>query len=552
MNYQMIRNAREKFLWLFLFILLYPACLLAQNHTQSESEVDEIYINWYNKDDSATDIPGISAERAYDELLKNRKSKTVIVAVIDGGVDTAHEDLKGKIWTNEKEIPGNGIDDDHNGFIDDIHGWNFLGNAKGENIEHETLELTRLYKKYADHFGDKTKKQIPAAELDDYKQYEEISRAYLKELIKVKGDQQTYTRFLEVYKNADSTIKKYLKKEEYTTSELKAVKSYNTEVNDAASMLIVLKENDLTQKKLEKLKKSKDDKLEYNLNPDYDIRQEIIGDNPERLNDMPYGNNDVCGPDPSHGTFVSGIITANRNNSVGVNGIADNVLIMSVRAVPNGDERDKDVANAIRYAVDNGAQVINMSFGKDYSPQKIWVDEAILYAESRGVLLVHAAGNDSKDLDEEPDFPSPLLISGRTATNMLTVGASSIHKNENFVSYFSNYGRKMVDLFAPGENIYGLKPHNKYELGDGTSFAAPMVAGTAALLKSYYPELTADLLKTIILQSATQYHKLRVRKPSQEGKSGKKKFYKLSASGAELNAYNAIKMAEQQKAAFLK
>ncbi len=538
-------NLSGKIFTLCIVACFNAAALFAQTPAPIKEKVDERYINWYNKDYSAPDTAGIGTEKAYNDLLKNMKSQTVIVAVIDGGVDTTHEDLKGKIWTNEKEIPGNGIDDDHNGFIDDVHGWNFLGNAKGENIEYEELEVTRLYKKYADRFGNKSAKQISEGDKADYKQYLVIEAAYLKELIKAKQNQQLYTRFMDAYNNADSTVKKYLKKNKYTVDDLKAVKSYNNEVNDAASMLIVLDQSGLTKPKLEELKEHEDSRIAYHLNPDYNPRSDVIGDDPEKLNDMPYGNNDVMGPNPSHGIFVSGIIAAIRNNSIGIDGIADNVKIMPIRAIPDGDERDKDVANAIRYAVDNGAQIINMSFGKDYSPQKKFVDDAILYAESKGVLLVQASGNDAKDIDKESNFPSSKNMNYGNLSSWITVGASSMYMDKNLVASFSNYGRKTVDLFAPGVDIYGLKPHNKYELGDGTSYAAPMVSGVAALLKSYFPQLSGQQLKNILMQSGTQHKKLRVYKPSEEGKKGKKKFFKLSVSGSELNTYNAVKMATQ-------
>jgi len=276
-----------------------------------------------------------------------------------------------------------------------------------------------------------------------------------------------------------------------------------------------------------------------------DKHDEIVGDNVNDINDRFYGNNDVMGQFGFHGTHVSGIIGALRKNGVGMDGVADNVKVMLVKAVPDGDERDKDVALAIRYAVDNGARIINMSFGKSFSPHKDWVDDAIRYADSKGVLLVHAAGNDGNNNDSTDNFPNPDFADNTHPSNFITVGASSNGKTGPKIAGFSNYGKKSVDLFAPGVQIYSTVPGgNKYGSASGTSMAAPVVAGVAALVLSYYPELTAKQLKEVLEKSASPLPDgtKNVSKPNTPGVQVP--FADLSITGGLVNAYSALQLAE--------
>jgi len=283
--------------------------------------------------------------------------------------------------------------------------------------------------------------------------------------------------------------------------------------------------------------------VEYGYNENFDSRK-IVGDNYNNVYEKGYGNNDVTGPDALHGTHVAGIIAANRKNNLGIAGIADNVKIMSVRTVPNGDERDKDVANAIIYAVDNGASVINMSFGKSFSPQKEAVDKAVKYAEKKGVLLVHAAGNDGEDIDKENNFPTRKYLDGKEAKNWIEIGASSYGADDDFVASFSNYGKKGVDVFAPGVEIYSTVPDNHYLIEQGTSMAAPMVTGIAAMLMSYFPELSAEEVKDIIKKSTRKFDGLKVVEP---GTKKKVELSDLSNTGGLVNAYEAVRMAQELK-----
>jgi Subtilisin-like serine proteases len=508
------------------------------------------YYNWYNLDPLKDKTVGIGTERAYNELLKGKTLTSVIVAVIDGGVDIKHEDLQGKIWVNKGEIPGNGIDDDHNGYVDDVNGWNFIGGPEGKDIEQETLELTRLYKKYSDKFKGVDKSALSENDLKEYTEYEKIKSKYLEKANKALESFQNIQNFTKVYKFSDSIISSMLHKTDYNYKDIKKIKTGdNEQLKAIKKFLCGLYKNGFNAKEYDDYLKYTSSRINYQFNYKFNPRS-IVGDNPEVWNDKAYGNNDIIGPKPDHGTFVSGIIAGNRHNNLGIKGIADSVKIMVVRAIPDGDERDKDVANAIIYAVNNGAQIINMSFGKDYSPQKKFVDDALELAESRGVLIVHAAGNDAENIDTMAHYPNNFDLAGKKIMDSwITVGASSQKPNKELAGSFSNYGKKEVDLFAPGVRIYSSKPDNRYEEGDGTSFAAPMVTGAAALLKSVYPSLTAAQLREILLKSSTKYPKLKVYQPNDNDDKNNKRikvaFESLSQTGGVLDVYEALKLAGQ-------
>ena len=423
-------------------------------------------LNWYNQEGQ-----GMYTEKAYN-YLKKKKSQTVIVGVIDSGVDIEHEDLKGQIWVNEDEIPNNGIDDDNNGYIDDVHGWNFLGNAKGEHVNDARLEKTRILAQLKDKYDGIDPNSIDQD--DEYKLYLQVKE-------EVAADRAQFEQYMDMIDQLPKEAQDYIRSQ-----------------------------------------------MDYNLNVDFDDRS-LIGDDPDDFTDTNYGNNDVEGPDALHGTHVSGIIGALRGNGLGGDGVAENVKIMSLRAVPNGDEFDKDIALAVRYAVDNGAMVINMSFGKAYSPHQKEVYEAFKYADSKGVLLIHAAGNDAKDIDVEPNYPTSMYsFQTEPLDHFVTIGASTKNKGEEMVASFSNYGAKGVDVFAPGFEIYNTIPQSKYRNLQGTSMAAPMVAGAAAMLKSYFPKLSMKEIKEVLYSTSVRY-------PKVDG------FAEKSVTGGVINIYNAAK-----------
>ena len=515
----------------------------------AQSVQKEIPRDWFLLDPEQDSLQGVSAERAYETLLKGQPSKTVLVAVIDSGIDIEHEDLKSVIWVNEKEIADNGIDDDKNGYVDDVHGWNFIGGKNG-NVNADTYELTREYmrlsKKYDGADSVKNRKKAKT----EYASYLKLKDKYQK--LKVKNEQQYqfYSGMYKYTKASIDTLKKYFKTDTLVPYDVKNLTTDRPSLLFAKSVVgrvyKTVGDDAPLDEYLSQVKEGVDYFeviVKYGYNTEFDSRQ-IVGDNYSNLFEKGYGNNDVKGPDPLHGTHVAGIIAADRKNKLGIKGIADNVKIMVVRAVPNGDERDKDVANAIVYAVDNGAKIINMSFGKSFSPEKEMVDRAVKYAEQKGVLLIHAAGNEGDDIDMEKNFPTKKYLNGKEAKNWIEVGASSWGSDENFVGSFSNYGKKGVSFFAPGVQIYSTTPGNTYKNEDGTSMASPSSAGVAALLMSYFPNLTAIEVKDILEKSTRKFDNLKVQKP---GSKELVSFSELSSSGGLVNAYEAVKMAKERK-----
>lgn len=513
-----------------------PLCIYAQNTPKP---------NWQNLDLKTDTTFGISTEKAYAELLKGKKATPVVVAVIDGGVDIEHEDLKAVIWTNLKEKAGNGKDDDKNGFVDDVHGWNFIGSAKG-NIDYENLEATRIVRKFQPKFKDVTSEaNVSAADLADYKTYVIAKVDYDKQLAPAQANLKGIKAFSDALdeimktKPADKSVVDFFKSYEPTTPMQTRIKTIMGR--------FVTKDSDFDDFKKNQIDaglKHYSEVVNYHLNLDFSPRS-IVGDNQNNDNEHNYGNNDVDGPDADHGSHVSGIIGAVRDNNLGIKGVADHVWIMSVRTVPNGDERDKDVANAIRYAADNGAKVINMSFGKPYSTDKKVVDDAVKYAISKDVLLVHAAGNDNKNLELPINTNVPNRVyedKSGIASNWIEVGASGFKDDETLKASFSNYGKTMVDVFAPGVRIKSTTPKSTYSVFDGTSMASPVVAGLAALIRSYYPKLTASQVKEIILKSAVKVnHDVTL---VVEGQAPTKvPFSDLCVTGGIVNAYDALKLA---------
>ena len=371
--------------------LAYASMLLCSSAFAQKSEVPK---NWHQLDLATTGFNGISLQKAYDVIkTKKLKSKRVIVAVIDSGIDTLHEDLKPILWTNPNEIVGNGIDDDKNGYIDDVHGWNFIGGKDGRNLKEESLEAARVYYKLKAKWDGKTVAIYDAdkRELADFKRAEKTvlgeDAGFAPSPVMLKNMQKGLMK-------SDTLLQKVIGKETFTGNELEKYETKDiAEKKAKATFIGVMKPNgamEQTNKEfldgLAEYISSIEQKEKAKTTPPAEKRKDIVGDDETNFNDRSYGNNDIMANTPFHGTHCAGIIAAARNNGKGVDGIADNVRIMMLRCVPDGDEHDKDIAMAIRYAVDNGAQIISMSFGKDFSPEKQWVDDAFRYAESDGFL----------------------------------------------------------------------------------------------------------------------------------------------------------------------
>lgn len=505
---------------------------------------------WHQMDLKKDGYYGVSLSEAY-QLLKGKKSKTVVVATIDSGIDTLQQDLRPILWVNTKEIPGNGKDDDHNGYVDDIHGWDFLGGPNGKCDYNETTEEVREYNRL------KGKYESTSTAVDhntkEYAYWVKVKSVHDSTIVKSTRELEQLEPAMNVLMATSGYIKRALNLkagQTFSLKDLDRIKAANDTINDSKLVWNMFFQEEGPNSTNDKVIKDLADylvKLNNDISPDLDSRYRIVGDDPNVQDGKPYGNNLLKFEDAMHGTMVAGFIGAIRNNGYGIDGVADNVRIMAIKAVPNGDEYDKDIANAIMYAVNNGAKIINMSFGKKLSPHKAWVDAAFKYAAAHDVLLVQAAGNDSQNVDVVPDYPNDTFEDGSAtdADNVINVGASGPKADDHLAADFSNYGKKNVDLFAPGYKVTSVTNNAELNTEDGTSFASPITAGIAALLLEYYPNLSARQLKQIILQSAKPVNGLMVYKPG--SKTDKVEFTSLSKTGGIVNAYDAVLIASKVK-----
>ena len=485
---------------------------------------------------------GIALHQAYSLLDSTARSpKKVVVAIIDSGSDVDHEDLKDNIWINNDEVVGNMLDDDANGYVDDVFGWNFIGGQDSSHVNYDTYELTRVYMKGLELFSVfDTLTNIPDSLTDEYLQFKDIEEEFEaerssleSELIQIKQLQQNIESILFFL---GETSLDSVEVNNYLSDEIEP----SMQMQEALGFVALLQDNGINEQLIDEYIEQIGVQLEYGYNISFDPRS-IVGDDYEDLDNRFYGNSDVKGPDYDHGTHVAGIIAANRDNNIGAIGITQ-VELMIIRAVPNGDERDKDVANAIRYAVDNGADVINMSFGKSYSPELFYVQQAIEYAAQNEVLMVHAAGNDGANIDSVANYPSPIISDGSSSPYLITVGASGWQGVNELAASFSNYGASTVDLFAPGVDIYSTMPNQEYELSNGTSMAAPVVSGVFALLMQYFPEYSPLEIKEIIVSSVVKTDE-QIMLPGQSLEAQYVPFDSLSKHGGIVNAYRAVREA---------
>ena len=478
--------------------------------------------NWHNLDFEIDSVPGTSVERAYKELLKDLDGSKVIVAIIDTGLDIKHENLSNNIWINNNEII-NGLDDDNNGYVDDINGWNYLGSSYNE-----TREMTRI---------------LRDNKLNNRK-YSLVEEEIKKEIKKSNDQLNILNYYIQILEDSKKILGEYLDTDKYSIEDVNKIETEDEKLSRAKNIYKDFESYGYTKEYLNEGIDQYNDFINYHFNIDFNGR--TTNDDIYDINDTDYGDSNINNikDSESHSTHVSGIISGDRNNKDGNKGINNLVEIMVLRAIPNGDEYDKDVARAIRYAVDNGAKIINGSFGKYFSSNPEWVIDAIQYASDNDVLVIAAAGNESKDLDSlsNDNYPNDQFLNkNEFSDTFIKVGASSINLNENFTAYFSNYGKINVDIFAPGVDIYSTVPNNKYKFQSGTSMASPVVSGVASLIMSYFPKLSAKKVKEIILESGIDIDV----KIGNLG--GNKHFREYSKSGKLVNAYNALILASRSK-----
>jgi subtilisin family serine protease len=511
--------------FLFSFIAIY-SCSSAQQPADTFWHLAN-----YNKKANS----GIGWEKAL-KLLEGKPSHQTVVAVLDAGVDIYHPDFKNRIWTNKGEIQNNNIDDDSNGYVDDYYGWNFIGDVTFDNLE-ITREYVRLNKLY------ELKDLSTVDDLSEYQYYQKVKKELLA---KVTESKVMFDYFNEVALGIDALETRYTTKINQQLLEKSRSKSRNEEIARITILNYYSENPELSyseiKDELNEVYQHYDFLSNYGYNVYFNSRAELVGDHYENQNEQFYGNNKVYYGErfSSHGTHVAGIIASNSQNNYGSKGICQSCLIMSIRLVPEGDERDKDVANAIRYAVDNGAKVLNMSFGKSYSYNQEVIKDALVYAKSKGALFIHASGNDGQNNDEQPNYPND--FNGEFSDVWIEVGASSWTGTPNYIANFTNYGKVEVDVFAPGVAIYSTTPEKSYQSIDGTSMASPIVAGMAGLIWSYYPDFTAAEIKDIIIDSSIKIRK----RQATPGTLFKKRACKISVTGSIVNLYEAMKLAQQR------
>jgi subtilisin family serine protease len=559
-----LRNMKKVFITAAL--LAASLSINAQSSVVAPTKSD--FNQWHMLDEADGSL-GVSAIRSYNELLKGKKGTPVVVAIIDSGTETFHEDLRDKIWVNTDEVPDNGKDDDKNGYIDDVHGWSFIGGPGGD-VSTDNLEFTRIFREKKAKFGSVTDaSQVAKADKADYEQYLRMKTQYDRRMEEAQGGLMQIAMVEQFATGAKDAVRQFLGKDTYTVEEVAAIQT-DDEFLAAAKGFVIMSLTEDIDAQIAEGRNYYQTQTDFQLNLDFDPRS-MVGDNYNDINERIYGNNHIDGPEAEHGTHVGGIVGAAWNGK-GMDGICENAELMVIRCVPNGDERDKDVANAIRYAADNGARIINMSFGKSYSPGKEAVDAAAKYAESKGVLLIHAAGNDAKNIDVQPNFPTDNYTNGGVCNTWLEIGASG-PRPESLMADFSNYGKKSVDVFSPGVDIYSTVPGGGYKDNSGTSMAAPVASGVAATIMSFYPHLSATDVKAIMMKSATDYRKVKIERTVERKAIGKffarvfiskkknetseiaprtyktksVRFGDMSVTGGVINLYEALKMAEEWK-----
>ncbi|MFA5618694.1 MAG: S8 family serine peptidase [Weeksellaceae bacterium] len=535
-----------------LLVLLFGFYALAQNTQVSQEELQKR--NWFHSDFSQTGIYGVGTDSALEFLKsKGMKPTKIVVGVLDSGVQITHEDLKNEIWVNTKEVAGNGKDDDKNGYVDDINGWDFCTTADGEDYNHDSYEATRVTVIYNAYFNTGNK----AKDLENMRKMPKEYQTYLRarqdwadhyysaksqasgdsneteQIIDFLKDLAAYTKGVKLTPENLTNLPENTEEEKIMKSQVEYLVTNNPEFG-GMTMLEIIEE---AKKEFGQVEESGNRDLLYAYNLEYNPAK-------GKFDVKGYGNNEVEGPDALHGTHVAGIIGASRGNNIGMDGVAGGMVkIMSVRTVPDGDERDEDVANAIRYAVDNGAKILNMSFGKSFSPNKEMVYDAIKYADSKGVLMFHAAGNDNKDLDFNYNYPSNFRDNEMVpmVDLMITVGASTRY-NDRLKASFSNFGAVKVDLFAPGTEIYAPVPDQKYRYLQGTSMASPVAAGCAALLWSYFPHLTAKQVKDLLFETVN----VADTEVNVGSEAEPRKFNTISVTGGVIDVNKAVRLAYER------
>ncbi|TPN87974.1 S8 family serine peptidase [Aquimarina algicola] len=539
---------------LLLVIIIFTSCKKTEERQFVEIDSiipkaialsEEQQKNWQYKDIINDTIPGISLNKAYNKIIKNRRGEEIIVAVLDTDPDINHEDLINNIWINKDEIPNNNIDDDGNGYIDDINGWNFVSNAKGNSLTYVQMEETRILSKYNNYF--EALDVISKKDKEKYELFKKADSSYRSIIKETKNSISKYHKYKTIRQRAFKIVSEFLSDTIITIEKLDKIKTSDSIIIKNTKILNHAIKKNFDDDYFNKLIREKDSILEFCMNINYDTRIRI-NDDQDDITDKKYGSPYLSQNinKLKHSTAMSGMIAADRTNKIGLKGVTNNVKIMPLYFTAIGDYTDKDLSLAIKYAVDNGAKIINLSQGKSFSLNQNWVERAIKYAESKNVLIVKAAGNDNLNIDKSDWFPKDQIgKNGKEfVQNVITVGASTFFLNSKLKNNSSNYGKNNVDLFAPGYKVKALKPKNQYGIASGSSYSTAIVSGVAALIRSHHPDLSAFEVKDILMKSGVSYD-IDVEIKQEDGSKKLVPFSELSKSGKIVNAYNALLMAEQ-------
>lgn len=569
---------------ILLLLITIPAFSVAGLKAQ-DNKTDQSSRDWYNCSFDREGVYGAEVNKAYEFLAGKKLKKTPVIAFICNGMDIEHEELSHAVWTNPKE-KDNGKDNDRNGLAGDLHGWNFIGGANGDVIvrgpNYGDLEYYRLRDKYITLYrrdgqfqrmeigpGITDVKLVPAdapENIDEYDYFLKISANDRSPLMnRHKGYQ--FSLVYEDYLNKfnDNILKMYPGKELVTFNDFKVM------VNDPAyvdlddewariaafymgvSLQMAPNKDNwhgmyAAYDRNEFVKSSYDSYQQLLKRVDFDVRNRIVGDDPYDLNDRVYGNNSLLTANCAVNVLKAGVIFSKRNNGIGGDGIADFAKLMTLVAYPEqSSPYTKDLVLGIRYAVDHGADVIVMSYQQPgiYSEgDRKWMYDALRYAEDKGVLVIFPVWENSADLDKYDYFPNRFM-GERELTNLLIVGPSD---KQGAPTVKSNYGEKGLDLFAPSVNIYSTMTGDIYNNATSVQLGAGIAAGVAALVKGYYPTLNGSQIRTLLMETVTPREGAEVEKEHiVNGRLANDIFLfeELSGSGGIINAYNAVRAAEQ-------
>ena len=560
----------------YFLLLMASACISVANaqlvKQNDQGEKKQSDLDWYNCSFDKDNVYGAEVNKAYDFLKGKKMKKRPVVALIGSGIDVEHEDLKQAIWFNPKE-KADGKDNDKNGLVDDINGWNFLGGKDGQVMESTMREgdreFLRLKDKYADYMFDgkdyykiinEKMTKVPAPENVDEFNYYRFNVMPESPIAGSYGGWVLVQAVKEYAAKFDKMMRERFPNKELTQEDFNICydpKAPRDSLAEVAFMVCAygfsIYQTDKWDAVYAGIKSGaqiQQSQAEYEAKVKQfgsDGRATIIGDNYLDINDNKYGNNVLLTTDASIGTMEAGIIAGKRDNGLGGNGIMDQAEIMTLRVSANGEPYLKDIALAIRYAVDHGADVILLPVQNSLYPedQKKWISEALEYAESKGVLAITPAWEASQDLSKDIYFPNRWMTGKKELTNLMVVSSSDKEGNPSMTS---NYGAKEVDLYAPGIDIYSTYTGDTYQTGTGIGLAAATTVGVAALLKAYYPQLTGTQIRNILLESVTSRKDVEVEKGIRvNGQASQDLFLfgDLCLSGGILNAYQAVVAADK-------